>query len=170
MNAIRTTRGFTLIEMVVTLAIVGLLASIAAPLTETIIRRGKEQELRTALYQIRDAIDAYKRAAESGRIEKSVSSNGYPASLKVLVDGARDLKSPKGAKIFFLRRIPHDPLAPTSTASASGFGKGKRDAADDWGLRSYDSPAQNPRDGEDVFDVYSRAKGRGLNGVAYSEW
>ncbi len=100
MNRQRATRGFTLIEMVVTLAIVGLLASIAAPLTETVIRRGKEQELRTALYQIRDALDAYKRAADSGRIEKSVASNGYPANLKVLVEGVRDLRSPKGAKIF----------------------------------------------------------------------
>jgi len=168
MNARHAMRGFTLIEMVVTLAIVGLLASIAAPLTETIIRRGKEQELRTALYQIRDALDAYKRAADSGRIEKSVTSNGYPASLKVLVEGARDLKSPKGAKIFFLRRIPYDPMAATS--SGMGNSKSKRDAADDWGLRSYDSPAQNPRDGEDVFDVYSKAKGRGLNGIAYSQW
>jgi len=168
MNRQRATRGFTLIEMVVTLAIVGLLASIAAPLTETVIRRGKEQELRTALYQIRDALDAYKRAADSGRIEKSVASNGYPANLKVLVEGARDLKSPKGAKIFFLRRIPNDPMAATS--SSQGNSKNKRDAADDWGLRSYDSPAQNPRDGEDVFDVYSKAKGVGLNGIAYSQW
>ncbi|WP_346831121.1 type II secretion system protein [Pseudomonas abietaniphila] len=159
MNRQRATRGFTLIEMVVTLAIVGLLASIAAPLTETVIRRGKEQELRTALYQIRDALDAYKRAADSGRIEKSVASNGYPANLKVLVEGVRDLRSPKGAKIFFLRRIPRDP-----------FGKPKREAEDDWGLRSYDSPAQNPRDGEDVFDVYSKTRGKGLNGIAYSEW
>jgi general secretion pathway protein G len=159
MNRQRATRGFTLIEMVVTLAIVGLLASIAAPLTETVIRRGKEQELRTALYQIRDALDAYKRAADSGRIEKSVASNGYPANLKVLVEGVRDLRSPKGAKIFFLRRIPRDP-----------FGKPKREAQDDWGLRSYDSPAQNPRDGEDVFDVYSKTRGKGLNGIAYSEW
>lgn len=159
MNLHGTSRGFTLIEMVVTLAIVGLLASIAAPLTETVIRRGKEQELRTALYQIRDALDAYKRAADSGRIEKSATSNGYPSSLKVLVDGARDLRSPKGAKIFFLRRIPRDP-----------FGKPKRDPIEDWGLRSYDSPAQNPRDGEDVFDVYSKTRGKGLNGIAYSEW
>ncbi|MFJ3487509.1 type II secretion system protein [Pseudomonas sp. NPDC090202] len=168
MNSQRTSRGFTLIEMVVTLAIVGLLASIAAPLTETVIRRGKEQELRTALYQIRDALDAYKRAADAGRIEKSATSNGYPANLKVLVDGVRDLKSAKGAKMFFLRRIPRDPLA--SANAGSSFSKGKHEAVDDWGLRSYDSPAQNPRDGEDVFDVYSKAKGRGLNGIAYSEW
>lgn len=152
-------RGFTLIEMVVTLAIVGLLASIAAPLTETIIRRTKEQELRTALYQIRDALDAYKRASDAGRIEKSAIGSGYPPNLSVLVEGVRDVRSPKGAKIFFLRRIPRDP-----------FGKPKQDVEDDWGQRSYDSPAQNPRSGEDVFDVYSRARGKGLNGIAYSEW
>ncbi|MFK3799224.1 MULTISPECIES: type II secretion system protein [unclassified Pseudomonas] len=159
MNVYRSHGGFTLIEMVVTLAIVGLLASIAAPLTETVIRRGKEQELRTALYQIRDALDAYKRAADSGRIEKSVTSNGYPTSLKVLVEGARDLRSPKGVKIYFLRRIPRDP-----------FAKPTRAPEEDWGLRAYDSPAQNPRDGEDVFDVYSKTRGKGLNGIAYSEW
>ncbi len=159
MNGQSRLGGFTLIEMVVTLAIVGLLASIAAPLTETVIRRGKEQELRTALYQIRDALDAYKRAADSGRIEKSVTSNGYPANLKVLVEGARDLRSPKGAKIYFLRRIPRDP-----------FAMPRREAEGDWGLRAYDSPAQNPREGEDVFDVYSKTRGKGLNGIAYSEW
>jgi general secretion pathway protein G len=157
MNARR--RGFTLIEMVVTLAIVGLLASIAAPLTETVVRRGKEADLRSALYQIRDALDAYKRAADAGRIDKPVDSNGYPANLKLLVEGVRDLKSAKGAKMYFLRRIPRDP-----------FANPKRDAEDDWGLRSYDSPAQNPRDGEDVFDVYSKTRGKGLNGIAYSQW
>lgn len=160
MNGQSRSRGFTLIEMVVTLAIVGLLASIAAPLTETVIRRGKEQDLRTALYQIRDALDAYKRAADAGRIEKTVTSNGYPSELKVLVEGVRDLRSPKGAKIYFLRRIPTDPM----------LGKSRRDADEEWGLRSYDSPANNPRDGEDVFDVYSKARGKGLNGIAYSEW
>ncbi|MCY1446018.1 type II secretion system protein G [compost metagenome] len=152
-------RGFTLIEVVVTLALVGLLAAMAAPLTETVIRRGKEQELKMALYQIRDAIDAYKRAADAGHIEKSVGSNGYPPNLQVLVEGVRDVRSAKGAKFYFLRRIPSDPLV-----------KPHAKATDSWGLRSYDSSLDNPRDGEDVFDVYSLARGKGLNGIAYREW
>ena len=157
MNA--SQRGFTLIEVVVTLALIGLLAGMAAPLTETVVRRGKEQELRTALYQIRDAIDAYKRAFDAGYIEKSLNSSGYPPNLKVLVEGVRDVRSAKGAKFYFLRRVPHDPLAPA-----------KRDDEGGWGVRAYDSTAQNPRDGEDVFDVYSHARGKGLNGIAYREW
>lgn len=99
MNA--SQRGFTLIEVVVTLALIGLLASMAAPLTETLVRRGKEQELRNALYQIRDAIDAYKRAFDAGYIEKSLNSSGYPPNLKVLVEGVRDVRSAKGAKFYF---------------------------------------------------------------------
>ncbi|MGV8918050.1 MAG: type II secretion system protein [Pseudomonas sp.] len=155
----RSVRGFTLIEVVVTLALIGLLAGMAAPLTETIVRRGKEQELRNALYQIRDAIDAYKRAFDAGYIEKSLNSSGYPPSLRVLVDGVRDVRSAKGAKFYFLRRLPRDP-----------FSTAKRDDQGGWGLRAYDSSAQNPREGEDVFDVYSHTRGKGLNGIAYREW
>lgn len=155
----RSVHGFTLIEVVVTLALIGLLAGMAAPLTETIVRRGKEQDLRTALYQIRDALDAYKRAFDAGYIEKSLNSSGYPPSLQVLVDGVRDVRSAKGAKFYFLRRIPRDP-----------FAMAKRDDQGGWGLRSYDSTAQSPREGEDVYDVYSHARGKGLNGIAYSEW
>ncbi|MCK9802019.1 type II secretion system GspH family protein [Pseudomonas sp. MAFF 302030] len=152
-------RGFTLIEVVVTLALIGLLASMAAPLTETLVRRGKEQELRSALYQLRDAIDAYKRAFDAGYIEKSLNSSGYPPSLQVLVDGVRDVRSAKGAKFYFLRRVPRDPFAQVKSHDQGG-----------WGLRAYDSSAQNPREGEDVFDVYSLARGKGLNGIAYREW
>ncbi|MBH3429861.1 prepilin-type N-terminal cleavage/methylation domain-containing protein [Pseudomonas alkylphenolica] len=155
----RSMAGFSLIEVMLTLALLGLLASIAAPLTETLVRRGKEQELKTALYQIRDAIDAYKRAFDAGYIEKSLNASGYPPNLNVLVDGVRDVRSAKGAKFYFLRRIPHDP-----------FTVNKRDDDGGWGVRSYDSSAQNPRDGEDVFDVYSKARGKGLNGIAYGQW
>ena len=157
MNA--SQRGFTLIEVVVTLALIGLLAAMAAPLAETLVRRGKEQQLKAALYEVRDAIDAYKRAYDAGYIEKNLNASGYPPSLAVLVEGVRDVRSAKGAKFYFLRRIPHDPLASV-----------KRDDEGGWGLRAYDSSAQNPREGEDVFDVYSQARGKGLNGVAYREW
>lgn len=155
----RRPRGFTLIEVIVTMAILALLASIAAPLTETVVRRGKEQELKVALYQLRDAIDAYKLATDAGYIEKSADSSGYPASLDVLVEGVRDLRSVKGGKLYFLRRIPRDPFADP-----------ERDAVETWGLRSYESPADDPEEGEDVFDVYSLAEGSGMNGIPYREW
>jgi general secretion pathway protein G len=155
----RAAAGFTLIEVVVTLALIGLLAGMAAPLTETLVRRGKEQDLKNALYQIRDGIDAYKRAYDAGYLEKTLDGNGYPRSLDMLVDGVRDVRSAKGAKFYFLRRIPRDP-----------FATGKRNDNGGWGLRSYDSSAQNPREGEDVFDVYSLARGTGLNGIPYREW
>ncbi len=151
--------AFSLIELVIAMAILGLLASMAAPLAETVIRRGKEQELKTALHQIRDAIDAYKLAADAGHIEKSVASSGYPPSLQVLVDGVRDLRSVKGERLFFLRRIPRDP-----------FADARLEPAENWGLRAYSSPADDPRPGVDVFDVYSLARGDGLNGTPYREW
>lgn len=151
--------GFSLIEVVLTLALLGLLASMAAPLTETVVRRGKEQQLREALYQVRDAIDAYKRAFDAGYIEKSLNATGYPPNLQVLVEGVRDVRSAKGAKFYFLRRIPHDPLRPAKDEDQGG-----------WGLRAYDSSADSPREGQDVFDVYSLAPGKGLNGIAYGQW
>ncbi|NMG75663.1 type II secretion system protein [Aromatoleum diolicum] len=152
-------RGFSLVEVVVTVAIVALLASIAAPLTETVVRRGKENELKTALYRIRDAIDAYKLAADAGYIEKLADATGYPPTLKVLVEGVRDVRSAAGARVYFLRRIPRDP-----------FGDPNRPPEETWGLRSYASPPDSPRAGVDVFDVYSLAPGNGLNGTPYREW
>lgn len=151
--------GFSLIEVVVTMAIIALLASIAAPLTETLVRRSKEQDLKVALYQLRDAIDAYKSAADAGQIEQDADSSGYPPSLAVLVEGVRDLRSVRGARLYFLRRIPRDPFADPRLAPEQG-----------WGLRSYASPADAPEEGDDVFDVYSRATGVGLNGIPYREW
>ncbi|MNR23676.1 Type II secretion system protein G precursor [compost metagenome] len=151
--------GFSLIELVVAMAIIGLLASMAAPLAETVIRRGKEQELKAALYEIRDAIDAYKLAADAGHIEKSATSSGYPPSLQVLVDGVRDLTSVKGERLYFLRRIPRDP-----------FADARRAPEESWGLRAYASPVDDPRPGEDVFDVYTLTNGIGLNGTPYREW
>jgi len=146
-------KGFTLIELLITVAILGLLASVALPLAEVTVQRGKEQELRRSLRELRDAIDAYKRAADEGAIDKPAGKSGYPASLAVLVEGAVDRRDPKGARIHFLRRVPLDPVG-----------------AEPWALRSYASPADAPRDGEDVFDVYSKSAATGLNGVPYREW
>jgi general secretion pathway protein G len=155
----RPSPGFTLIELVITVAIVAILASAVVPLTELAIQRGKEQELHSALRQIREAIDAYKQAADEGRIEKKADASGYPPALAVLVKGVEDIKKPDKPKIYFLRRLPRDPFAADNVK-----------AENTWGLRAYASPPDDPREGEDVFDVYSVADGVGLNGVPYKEW
>lgn len=153
-------RGFTLIELLVTVVIVGLLASIALPMTELVVQRSKEQDLRIALRDIRTALDAYRKVWDEGRIQKSVDDSGYPKSLAVLVEGVEDAKSPVRSKIYFLRRIPRDPTAQDTQSPA----------ADTWGKRSYKSPADDPQEGEDVYDVYSLSTKVGLNGVRYREW
>lgn len=151
--------GFTLIEMLVTVVIVAILASVAMPLSELSRQRAKEQELRQDLREIRTAIDAYKQAVDEGRTARSLDQSGYPSNLSVLVEGATDIKSPVSKKIYFLRRIPKDP-----------FAEGDIDAESSWGKRSYDSPPDAPHDGNDVFDVYSLSDRTGLNGIPYREW
>jgi general secretion pathway protein G len=146
-------KGFTLVELLIVVAIVALLASVAAPLAELTYQRSKEQDLRYALREIRAAIDAYKRAVDEGKVEKSIDTAGFPPSLQTLVEGVPDKTSPDKSKIYFLRRIPKDPLT-----------------GEDWGLRSYASPASDPQAGKDVYDVYSRSDEVGLNKVPYREW
>jgi general secretion pathway protein G len=158
-NRSRAESGFTLIEAVITVAIIALLASIAAPMTETVLRRGKERDLKNALMTIRSAIDAYKEAADVQRVAKAAGDSGYPPSLAVLVNGVPDLRSPGHQKIYFLRRIPRDPFAAREVPDE-----------DTWGLRSYDSPPDAPHEGKDVFDVYSLAESDGLNGIPYRKW
>ena len=153
-------RGFTLIEMIVTVAVVAVLAAIAVPVMQLTAQRAKESELRTALRQIREGIDSYKRHADEGRIARAADGSGYPPRLDVLVKGLPDAKSPGAARIYLMRRIPRDPF--NTDASL--------DAAASWGLRSYASPPDAPAAGADVFDVYSRAPGAGLNGIPYREW
>jgi len=152
--------GFTLIEMVITVAIVGILASAALPLTELSVKRAKEQQLQEALRQIRTALDDYKRAADEGRIARSDLETGYPKSLALLVDGVSDQKSPDRKKIYFLRRLPRDPFATDAALPA----------AQTWGKRAYASPPDAPREGDDVYDVYSLSSGLGINGVRYRDW
>lgn len=153
-------RGFTLIEMLITVAIVALLASIALPLAELSVQRSKEQDLRRSLRGIREAIDAYKRASDEGRVARSADQSGYPPALGALVEGVTDAKSPSRAKIYFLRRIPRDPFADDPGAAPEQT----------WGLRSYESPPDSPSPGRDVFDVYSLSQGSGLNGIGYRDW
>ncbi len=152
--------GFTLVELLVTVTIVAVLASIALPLAELAVRRQKEQDLHAALRQIRSAIDAYKLAGDQGAIRKSADQSGYPDSLDALVGGVDDARSPERAKIYFLRRLPRDPLFPDAQALPAAT----------WGKRSYASPSEAPREGADVYDVYSLAPGAGLNGVPYNDW
>lgn len=157
----RQTGGFTLIELLVTVAIVALLASVAMPLMELSVQRGKEQELRRSLRELREAIDAYKRGADEGRIARPPDQSGYPPTLVALVEGVPESQSPRpGAKLYFLRRIPRDPF----------FNNPGTAPEQTWGLRSYDSPPDSPRPGSDVFDVYSLSQGTGLNGIPYKDW
>jgi len=154
-----TRRGFTLIELVTTVAIVAILASSALPLARIAAQRTKEQDLRVALRELRGAIDRYKQAADDHLIEKKSDASGYPPDLDVLVSGVENIKQPDKPKIYFLRRLPRDPLAPEDVKPA-----------DTWNKRSYDSPPEDPREGKDVFDVFSKSDGVGLNGVPYRQW
>ncbi len=152
--------GFTLIELVVTVAIVGILASAAVPLAELTMQRQREVELARALRQIRTALDDYKKAWDEGRMEKKTDQSGYPPSLDILVQGVADAKDPQKKKIYFLRRVPRDPFFTDPEVTAS----------DTWGKRSYASPPDSPAQGADVFDVYSLASGTGINGIPYRQW
>ncbi len=146
-------KGFTLIELVITVAIVALLASVALPLAEVTVQRNKEADLRHALREIREAIDAYKHAADEGAVERAADASGYPATLEVLAEGVPDKRKTDGTKLYFLRRVPKDPLT-----------------GEDWGLRSYASSASEPQPGKDVYDIYTKSPDTGLNGLPYREW
>jgi general secretion pathway protein G len=154
------TRGFTLIELVITLAIVGLMTTAAMPLAELISKREKEAELRADLRDIRSALDAYRNAALTGHIKLEVGASGYPSDLKSLYEGVEDVASENKVNLYFLRRVPRDPFFPDTSVPAE----------ETWGLRSYKSSPEDPQPGEDVFDVYSLASGKGLNGVVYHDW
>jgi len=165
----RSAGGFTLIELVITVAIVGLIATIAFPMAELAVQRSKERDLRDALLQIRTAIDAYKQAvidkqiiqgASGDLLGKGLAQSPYPPNLQILVDGVDDAKSPNKAKIYFLRRLPRDPMVDDPSVPAEAT----------WGKRSYASPPDQPAEGDDVFDVYSLSTGTGLNGIPYRQW
>jgi len=151
-------RGVTFIELVVTAAIVMLLASVALPVAKVAVKRHREIELRRELRILRTAIDRYKAAVDAGQIggtDVQLGSEGYPESLDVLVEGVSQVGRADGHKLRFLRRIPVDPMT--------------REA--NWGRRCYsDKPDSTSWCGDNVYDVYSQSPGRALDGTYYKDW
>ncbi len=151
--------GFTIIELLVTVTLVGILGAIAVPAGELLVQREREQALKETLRDLRAAIDAFKRASAEGRIARAVGESGYPRTLAELT-GIPDQKDPNGGELRFLRRVPRNPVyqgpdtAPEKT----------------WGLRSYASTHEQPRPGRDVFDIYPLGDGKGINGIPYKAW
>jgi general secretion pathway protein G len=143
--------GLTLVELIVTVAILGILASAAVPIARFKVQRDKERELRRDLWEMRDAIDHYKDAADRGAFQTKVDSQGYPPDLNELIKGI----DVQGKKVRFLRKIPIDPMT------------GKAE----WGMRSMqDDPTSDSFGGQSVFDVYSKSQGTALDGTKYAEW
>lgn len=153
-------KGFTLVEMLVTLTILAILAAAILPLAKTAVKREKEIELRRNLRIIREAIDAYKRLADEKKIETEEETQGYPPDLETLINGVEVKFESKGEEsktkiVKFLRRIPKDPM----TNSLN------------WGLRSYqDEPESDFWGGENVYDIYTTSEGKALDGTKYKEW
>jgi general secretion pathway protein G len=143
--------GLTLVELIVTVAIVGILATMALPVAKFQVKREKERQLRRDLWEMRDAIDRYKDAADRGAIQIKADSMGYPPDLQTLVDGV-DVQD---KKVRFLRSIPMDPMTNST----------------DWGERSNQDDADSDTwGGQNVFDVYTKSYGVGLDGSKYSTW
>jgi general secretion pathway protein G len=156
-NAERNTRdiapdaGLTLVELIITVAIIGILATMAVPVARFQVKREKERELRRDLWEMRDAIDRYKDAADKGGMQLKADSMGYPPDLQTLVDGV-DIQT---KKVRFLRAIPVDPMTKTA----------------EWGLRSNQDDADaDSWGGQNVFDVYSKSEGTAIDGTKYSTW
>lgn len=152
--------GFTLIEVLVTITIITILASIIIPLSQVSIKRSEEMELRQNLRMIRTAIDEYKRAWDEGKIKRSTGESGYPPTLKTLEDGVVNAQSPDGSRIRFIRKVPRDPFNGDSSAEPH----------ETWGLRSYESGPDDPKEGADVFDVYSKSEEVAIDTTPYRDW
>jgi len=156
---VKLARGFTLIEMLVVAAMMSVLALAALPLADIAQHRSRERELRAALLEIRQALDAYKRLHDAALQGRAAQGSGFPPSLEALEEGWTGLPGAPVAAQRLLRRLPRDPFAPEGVP-----------AAQSWGLRSYASPARAPRPGTDVYDVYSLSERMGSNGIPLAQW
>jgi general secretion pathway protein G len=152
--------AFTLIEVIVTLAILAVLAVLVLPAAEVIDQRARERQLVNALLTIRQALDAHKRAYDEGRLNLPPGLTGYPLSLESLVEGVPLINTVPPSKIKFLRRVPRDPMNTNVELSNEQT----------WGKRSYESEADQPLEGDNVYDVYSQSPKIGLNGIPYPKW
>jgi general secretion pathway protein G len=153
----KRTGGFTLVELIVTVALVSILVGLALPLARNTIQREKEKELRQALRDMRAAIDRYKIAADGGQIMADAMANGYPPDLETLANGV-DLLTAVGKKIYFLRAVPIDPMSECRCNT-------------DWDLRSdQDDPTAGSWGGQDVFDVHTKSSGTAMDGTKYKDW
>jgi general secretion pathway protein G len=153
----KRTGGFTLVELIVTVALVTILVGLALPLARNTIQREKEKELRQALRDMRLAIDRYKTAADGGQIMADAMANGYPPDLETLANGV-DLLTAVGKKIYFLRAVPIDPMSECRCNT-------------DWDLRSdQDDPTAGSWGGQDVFDVHTKSSGTAMDGTKYKDW
>jgi general secretion pathway protein G len=148
-------RGFTLIELIMSIMIIAILTALAVPLARNSIQREKEVALRQDLREMREAIDKFKEASDRGYIQVKLGTEGYPESLDVLVDGVQ-MTGAVDKKLKFLRRIPKDPMTNSM----------------DWGLRSYQDDPKNQSSwgGQNVFDVYTKSEGTALDGTKYKDW
>lgn len=148
----KSARGFTLLELIVAAAILAILTMMALPLARVTIQREKEKELRHSLWEMRDAIDRYKDAADRQMFQTKVDTQNYPPDLETLVKG---VEAQGGKKIRFLRSIPTDPMTKSK----------------EWGMRSMqDDPDSDSWGGQNVFDVYTKSEGTGLDGTKYKDW
>jgi len=148
----KSASGFTLLELIVAATILSILTLMALPLARVTIQREKEKRLRQALWEMRDAIDRYKDAADRGAFQTKVDSQNYPPDLDELVKG---IDGPAGKKYKFLRSIPVDPMTNSK----------------EWGLRSMQDDADSDSwGGQNVFDVFTKSEGTGLDGTKYKDW
>ena len=153
-SVVHTRRGFSLIELIVVATLLAIMALIALPTAKYTVKRSREMQLRTALRQIRFAIDEHKRYADAGLIQIEQGTDGYPPEIEVLYEGV-ELANKSDGEVRFLRKLPVDPM----TGEAEW---GLRSTEDDWDSNSWD--------GRNVFDVYSESDAVGLNGIPYSQW
>jgi len=147
-------RGFSLVELIATVAIIAILVGMALPLARNSLKREREAELRQALREMRKAIDTWKEASDGGKIEVPTDTEGYPQTLDAMVNGVQ-LIGQAGKNLKVLRKIPTDPMTNST----------------DWGMRSYqDEVTAGSWGGQNIFDVYSKSDGIAFDGTRYRDW